>query len=196
MRLPTRDRRPTMDDRPALPFAAAVRAPAPGALRRTALLLAGLVLLALLGTACTPEPQPFHYGEDACDYCRMAISSDRHATQLVTSTGKVHNFDSIECLAGYVQENDVAQEDVRAMYVTDFRSSHAELIPVQEAFFLHSANLKSPMGLNLTAFSDQIRREAVLDSFAGELLAWDEVLSLVDREWLQDSSARPAAHAH
>ncbi len=52
---------------------------------------------------------------------------------------------------------------------------------MEEAFFLHSRDLPSPMGMNLTAFSDAIRREAVTNSFYGELLDWQGVLDLVER---------------
>jgi hypothetical protein len=38
------------------------------------------------------------------------------------------------------------------------------------------------MGMNLTAFGDGIEPETVLNSFIGEILDWDGVLALVERE--------------
>ena len=42
---------------------------------------------------------------DTCAYCRMTISDERFGGQFVTSKGKVHVFDSIECLAAFYLAN-------------------------------------------------------------------------------------------
>lgn len=134
------------------------------------MILSALFLLA----ACTPGPEPIHYGEDACDHCRMTIADERYGAELVTGTGKIYKFDSIECLAGFLQEDGVAEDEVHSLWVTDF-SSPTGLVPADEAFYLHSTNLRSPMGMNLTAFGGGITREAVRDSFGGEVLSWQDV---------------------
>ncbi len=134
----------------------------------------GLALLA----ACEPGPRPIAYGEDVGDYCRMTIVDEGYGAELVTRTGKVYTFDSIECLAAFYLEGQVPRQEVHSLWVTDFQDPPA-LIRVEEAFFLHSRDLPSPMGMNLTAFSDVIRRDAVTNSFYGDLLDWEGVLDLV-----------------
>ena len=157
---------------------------------RVALLRAS-VLLVLVAAACaTPEPQPITYGVDQCDYCRMTITDERYGAELVTRTGLVRRFDSPECLAAYTHEH--PEEEVHSRWVTDFRRP-PRLIRVEEAYFLHSPNLRSPMGLNLTAFGEAIEQEAVLNSFGGEILSWDGVLGLVGREWIE-SGTGPSMH--
>lgn len=138
------------------------------------------VLLAIV--ACSPKPQPIAYGDDACETCLMGIADERWGSEIVTRTSKVHTFDSVECMVAYLLHK-ADPEDVHSVWVTDF-ADPPTLIPVAEAFFLRSDNLKSPMGLGLTAFGDQsIRSGAVLDSFGGDLLSWDEVIEHVRSAW-------------
>ena len=63
-----------------------------------------LILPALL-TACSQKPDKIRYGSDECAYCKMMITDNRFATQIVTETGKSIKFDAIECMADYVEEN-------------------------------------------------------------------------------------------
>jgi copper chaperone NosL len=109
----------------------------------------------------------------------MTVADERYATELITKKGKVHFFDSVECLAAFYLEQN--PDEVASLWVTDFHTQ-ARMIQVQDAFFLRSKDLRSPMGMNLTAFGDGISRESVLNSFIGEILDWSGVLALVEKE--------------
>lgn len=152
----------------------------------------GLSLLLLAG--CTPEPEPIRYGQDECTYCRMSITDPRYGSELVTSTGKTYMFDSIECLAAHVQTN--PDVEVHSLWVTDYtRPEH--LIRVDQAAFLHSDSLRSPMALNVAAFGDRARRDAAHDSLDGTPMGWAEVKHLVQEQWLDSPSRGPmTSHAH
>jgi copper chaperone NosL len=140
--------------------------------------LAGVLPLLVLAAGCTPGPKPIAYGHDPCAHCLMTISDERYGAELVTETGKVYPFDSVECLAAYAADH--PELDVHSRWVTDFRDP-TRLIPVEAAFFLHSPTLRSPMGMNLTAFGDRISEDSVLNAFSGEILDWAGVVSLVAR---------------
>ncbi len=156
-------------------------------------LLAALLPLLVALAACAPEPRPLHVGHDACAYCKMTLSDERYGAELVTKKGKVYPFDAIECLAAHQLEGRVAAEDVHTLWVVDFENP-PHLIQTDEAFFLHSRDLRSPMGMNLTAFGPGIRREAVLHAFYGEVLDWPQVLDLVQASGPAADSTRPAGH--
>jgi len=114
------------------------------------LVLAGLSASALLG-GCTPEPEPFHFGEDAGAYCRMTIDDERFASQVVMKTGRVFKFDAIECMASWL-ETDVANEnDIHSVWVTNMEDPGA-LIPALEARFVQHEAIRSPMGGGWAAF--------------------------------------------
>ena len=146
-----------------------------GAARRSALTLALVAPLA----GCDTGPRPIAYGEETCARCLMTVADERYGAEAVTTRGRVYVFDSVECLAAWALEHDPA--DIRSLWVTDFHDPPT-LIAVEDAVFLRSPVLRSPMGMGLTAFGDGIREEAILDAFAGELLEWEGVLALVEGE--------------
>jgi copper chaperone NosL len=117
----------------------------------------------------------------------MTVSDERYGTELVTQTGKHFTFDSIECLAAYVSDN--PDTPVHSLWVTAF-DSPGQLQPAESALFLHSDNLRSPMGMNLTAFGEGMTPEAAVNAFAGEVMSWNEVVDYVSR------NQAGAGHAH
>lgn len=139
---------------------------------------AALGVLLFSVAACTPAPKPLVHGHDACAYCKMTLADEQYGAELVTKKRKTYTFDSIECLAAHQLEARVPPEDVHSLWVVDFQRPPA-LIPVTEAYLLHSKDLKSPMGMYLTAFGDGITPQALTHSFYGELLSWQEVLDVV-----------------
>ncbi|WP_456403023.1 nitrous oxide reductase accessory protein NosL [Persephonella sp.] len=140
-----------------------------------------LTVFILISCQKVEGPVPIEYGIDKCSYCSMTIMDDRYGSELVTEKGKVYKFDSVECLAGYYLKNK-DKIKIKGMYVTDFVSK--KLINIRDAYFLHSKNLPSPMGLNLSAFSSKDELEKVRSKYGGEILNWENILNLVEKKWL------------
>ncbi len=134
--------------------------------------LAGALLVAACGA---PRPAAFHYGEDLCAHCHMTVADPSYAAQLVTTTGKVYRFDDIGCLAEFENGGTVEPEMIHSRWVNRFLSPDSMLI-AEEAVFLHSPSLHSPMGHGLAALdpaaADSVRRE-----LGGALYRWDDVLA-------------------
>ncbi len=145
-----------------------------------ALALSVALAASAFATACAPSgPVPVRIGEDDCSHCLMTVADARYATELITRTGKVHTFDSVECLAAFFLEQEA--DEVASLWVTDFHAP-SRMVRAEDAFFLRSKDLKSPMGMDLTAFGDGIEPEAVLNAFMGEVLDWSGVLDVIRRE--------------
>lgn len=136
-----------------------------------------VVFFALTVLACSDQPEPISYGEDECANCMMLITQPQYGSELITDKGKIYKFDSIECLASYTAEADAA-----SMWVTDFNKPHA-LIDIKGAYFLRADNLRSPMGLSLSAYSNQSDLEKNKSKHGGEHLSWDELVEYVKNEW-------------
>jgi nitrous oxidase accessory protein len=153
-------------------------------------LLASL-LLALLLSACDAGPQPIRIGEDRCAFCVMGIAEATFASELVTRRGRVHTFDSIECLAAYV-ETRLEEGDLRSAWVTDYREP-PRLIEATTAAYLRGDAVRSPMGLGLAAFASAAARDSVLRDSGGDAMDWDGVRALVRRTW---PSGTPDAERH
>ena len=148
--------------------------------------------LLLTASACvSPEPRPLEYGLARGEHCLMGVADDGHGAEAVTRTGKIHTFDSVECLAAWLQHEPGA-DAVHSAWVTDF-SDGRELVPAEEARYLVSEALTSPMGLGITAFRRAEDRDGAVHAFGGTPMAWSGVKDLVARAW---PDGRPPMGAH
>ena len=162
-------------------------------LRTTAAGVRALLLL-LLAAACGGHgPRPIDYGRDECGYCRMTITDRRYGAEVVTTTGKVHEFDSIECLAAYYLQARAART-VRSAWVTDYEHP-GTLVPAADARYLRASGPGSPMGKGLTAFASDADAAALARRYGGEPMRWEEVLALVGREGMPEGAAGAADSA-
>ena len=142
-------------------------------------LLASLFLM-----NCEPTVQAINYGQDGCSYCRMTIVEDLYGAELLTSKGKVFKFDSIECLTAFVLKGEVKAEQTHGLYFTDFEDA-GHLYPLNEIIFVQAKKLKSPMGLNLSAFRTQGTADNVAELYFGEIMTWEQVQNYVGQSWLK-----------
>jgi copper chaperone NosL len=154
------------------------------------------LLLALLLAACGPkitadEPPEIAYGQDLCDHCGMIIDESRFAASYVTPTGEVRRFDTISDMLAYHQE---AQEEVFVFWVHDY---HTETwLKADEAFFVQSDNIVTPMGIGLVATADRGQADALVTEFGGTVMAFDVVLAQSQTGAMnhEPQPARPVVH--
>jgi copper chaperone NosL len=145
--------------------------------------------VAMLGAACSGGPQPIAYGVAECDYCRMRIGDPRFGAEIISAAGKVLQFDSIECAAGYYAGL-TDSRDVRGVWVSDFRHP-GTLIPVAEARFGRLEGRLSPMGGGLFAVAANEPPNAGTTPAA--TLAWTDVVALARREVPASGAIAPHA---
>lgn len=139
-----------------------------------------ILIVSFAAVSCQSNPEPIAYGEDSCDNCKMTISDPKYGAELISNKGKVFKFDSIECLAAYSMI--INQRTIASMWVTDF-SNKENFINTTDALFLKSENLRSPMGLNLSAYRNLESLSKVKNEFGGVNLKWEEILNYVKSEW-------------
>lgn len=132
-----------------------------------------LSVLSLLLVSCEISPQKIEYGTDACHYCDMTIVDQQHASQLVSTKGKAFKYDAIECMVHSYQE-DMKDTEIAMFLVADFKSP-GELIDAQMASYLVSDQIQSPMGANLSAFSNLKDATKTQEEFSGKIYNWDEI---------------------
>ena len=138
------------------------------------------ILSLLIIQACSSEHEPIKYGHDSCEHCRMLITDKNYGAELITQKGKVFKYDSIECLAA--NQKKYKKEDIHSMWVVNFYPPN-ELININFAHFLLSDNLKSPMGLYLSAYKNETNLEEVKNKYGGKKNNWKELTDYVDKEW-------------
>lgn len=130
-------------------------------------------ILVMLLSSCSTSPEPIKPGTDNCTFCKMTISDARYGAEIVSKKGKIFKFDDAHCVLAFLKK-DIADKDIAAIYFTDFSGKHS-LINVNEAYFLQSADLKSPMGGNVAAFSSKDSLQQVATRFSGSALSWAEL---------------------
>jgi copper chaperone NosL len=144
------------------------------------LFLLPVVALALLVVACggkvdldaTPE---IAYGRDLCDQCGMSIDEARFAASYVTESGETRRFESISDMFAYDLEHN---ETVYRYWVHDFETE--EWVRGDEASFILSDNIITPMGVGLVAAATQERADAIAAEWDGTVLSFDYVMTLAE----------------
>ena len=148
---------------------------------RSALAAAAAVMI-----ACAPQaPREIQLGVEECAFCRMTITDARFGGQVMSATGRIDTFDSVECLASYVLSMDEAERP--QAWVSDY-SDPGSFLAVGDAQFVYGGSIHSPMGLALAAFPASRDQGELQGSFGGEVLDWDGVLLAL--------AARANSHMH
>jgi copper chaperone NosL len=142
--------------------------------RRGGLLLVSLFVGAAALGCSAPAPQPIHYDSDACDHCRMTISTPVFATQLVTRTGKVYRFDDPQCVVDFLSSGRVTASEVHSIWANDHASPDTR-VRVEDAVFVASDRIRAPMNGHLAVFASEKEAKAFQASVGGTLQRWREV---------------------
>lgn len=140
--------------------------------KQVSLVIAGLLSMFL--SACSTEPQPIRLGKDNCDFCKMTISDPRFGAEIVTKKSKIYKFDDQHCIMSFLNSGTFDKKDIAGVYFVDFNSPH-KLLNVNEAYFLQSPALKSPMNGNIAAFSHEDSLAKALPSFYGNTITWEDM---------------------
>ena len=137
-----------------------------------------MIVLLLLLTACgatasaESSPPKIHYGEDVCEFCGMIISEERFAAAFVTGDGHGHIYDDI---GDMVEAHLQLQEDVTAFFVHDHE--HESWVRAEEAYFVHSEDLPTPMLSGLAAFTTEESAQVFAAKVDGRTLTFDALLA-------------------
>jgi copper chaperone NosL len=131
-------------------------------------------VLVLFISSCNTKPQPFAYGKDICDDCRMTIMDPKFGGEIITKKGKVFKFDDAHCLVHFMKQGTVKQADIAQTVFIDFENDK-NFINVTSAYFVVSDQLKSPMNSNAASFSSiEIAQEKTKQT-NGTIKNWDQL---------------------
>lgn len=140
-------------------------------------LLCRLCLMAcvLLFTGCQKgEVKPIEIApEDMCAYCKMAMSERRYAAQFIGRDGQSFKFDDIGCMSNFIRGKQ-NRDQIAAYFVVDFDGR--QWIKTEDAHYMTSPKLKSPMGGNTAAFKDEAKAQEAVAKLQGKLLRFEDIL--------------------
>lgn len=138
-----------------------------------------VVLVAAVGCTSRDVTQPpvVHYGEDLCEHCNMIVSDERFAAALVLEAqrGRYRDllFDDVGCLVDYLADH--PDEPVAATWVRDYGEDG--WLPAEQASYLWSEQLHTPMLSGLAAMSSPQQVAAAAADYPGKLLDFGSLAS-------------------
>jgi copper chaperone NosL len=106
----------------------------------------------------------------------MGIADKHFGAEIMTKKGKVFKFDDMHCVLGFLKANTINNKDIKETYLVNFNEPHDFLI-ASKAFLLKSEELKSPMGGNIAAFSNDKQLQEARQKFKGEAVTWTSLNS-------------------
>jgi len=133
-----------------------------------------LVILVIFLSSCKPEPEPLQYGKDACHTCKMTLTDKKFGAEVVTKKGKVFKFDDSNCMVNFLNSNYINIEDVAFKLMVDY-SQPEKFIPADEAFFLKSEEIRSPMNSGIAAFETEKAMKEYKKKWKAIYLGWGEL---------------------
>lgn len=138
---------------------------------RLSLLLGLLLLLATCSPGGKPAPVKIVLDEDSCVECRMAVSQQPFAAEVVRSDGIADYFDDIGCLVFYARKG---LPEGSAAYVVDFNTK--DWVDAEVAHYVLSKDLPTPMSYGLGAFAARADAEEALQRWPGKVVGWEQLL--------------------
>lgn len=124
--------------------------------------------------SCVPTgPEPIQLYTDTCAFCKMNIADGHFGAELITSKGRVYKFDDISCLLSYKSENN--GDNIKAHFVHHWPQEN-QLIPAENAVYVQSDKLKSPMSGNIAAFKSETEAAEFQSKLQGKTVSWSQLV--------------------
>lgn len=139
-----------------------------------------MAMTAFMMIGCEPgnsdAPPELRVGDSVCVECNMIISDERFATATVVSDErdrpKTLLFDDFNCQVNHAEAHG-EEYPVLRQWVRDHGTK--EWLDLEEAFFVHADDLRTPMASHGAAFSDKQRAEQFAEQVEGEVVPYDKL---------------------
>ena len=122
--------------------------------------------------ACDIKPVQIDFGKDGCHFCSMTIVDNQHAAEIINDKGKAFKYDAIECMLNDLKTRPA--NEIGMILINDYNDP-GTLINAQEATYLISDAIPSPMGAFLSAGLDQTAIKDLQRTSGGEIYSWTSI---------------------
>jgi copper chaperone NosL len=127
------------------------------------------IIISLLVVGCgSSEIKPVDiFPEDNCSQCRMVVSDERFASEIINDAGEVFKFDDLGCLLKFKTSRH--EMNIAATFLKDYETK--QWIPYEQAVIIET-DVETPMGSGKVAFADSTKaREFQKQHSANKLLS-------------------------
>ena len=125
--------------------------------------------MTIVSISCDIKPAEIAYGKDGCHFCAMTIVDNQHAAQILNTKGKAFKFDAIECMLNDLKKRPTSE--IGLVFVNDYNNP-GELVIAQEATYLISPAIPSPMGAFLSAGENESEIMSLKEAQGGDMYNW------------------------
>ena len=119
-----------------------------------------LLLIILVGCGSSEIKPVDIYPEDMCSHCRMAISDQTFASEIIAANGEVFKFDDLGCLERFKEK--FTDLKIVATFVKDFETKNWL---AYEHSTIVQTSIRTPMGSGKVALADSVRAREFLEKF-------------------------------
>ena len=134
------------------------------------------VIVGSILVSCSTEPEPLNFGTDVCHFCKMTLMDNKFGAELVTRKGKIYKFDDMRCFINYYNSGHDDPADFQHALVVNYLDP-GKLINAYDAFYLKSAEVRSPMDGQVAAFETKTGMSKFKGEWKGIYLTWGEVVT-------------------
>jgi len=147
----------------------------------TIVLLVSVVLTACGADSDASGPPDIQYGRDVCVQCAMIINEEKVAAAYTLDDGTEKSFDDVGGLVLHQRETGDSL-NLENTWVHDFET--VEWVDVENAYFVATLSVSTPMGHSILSFSDEERAQTFASSVGGEVVLWDVVFAMPAQDGL------------
>jgi copper chaperone NosL len=104
------------------------------------------------------------YPEDMCSQCRMAISDQSFAAEIITEAEEVYKFDDLGCMEKFKEKS--GELKIAAVFVKDYETK--KWLPFARSTIVQTG-LKTPMSSGKVALADSNKAREYLTKFPKNL---------------------------
>ena len=129
----------------------------------------------ILGSACgrsDPPPAVLDTAHEPCRFCRMVISDQRFASQIVAPYEEPLFFDDLSCLGNFLKQTPQLPSGA-LVYVADHRTR--AWVRAERAVYTRVDTLSAPMGSHIVTHGSMASRDADVDATRGSPVNISEV---------------------
>lgn len=167
-------------------------------MRPLALLIALAAALACITGCDEPSadtPPSVRLGDSVCVECNMIISDERWATATVVESPRGAEpllFDDFNCQVNH----EVAHPELHILARWSHDHTTSEWIRTEQATFLISPGLRTPMGSKIAAFATPAGANAAKDELTGDVMTFDTAWKRLDSAgtWRDDTNTPEQEH--
>ena len=101
------------------------------------------------------------FPEDMCSHCRMSVSNQAFAAEIITENGEALKFDDIGCMEEFTRNS----KDVKmaGAFVKDYETK--EWLPLEKSTIIVTG-IATPMGSGKIACGDSVRAAKIRSTFS------------------------------